>query len=202
MEERHFSLSDVAIGLRVSERTVRRWIKSGKLRAYKPGRDFRIPESAVRELIEEGEVSPKARAAQLLEPTLDDVLADERLARATGEFVERVRTYIAERVANYELRLRQAEEDPAAASYVGAGFLLDDAIKEFVHLPDLYNGELAHRWLLDPEIPEDVKVALGRTVGDALQPLIDIVGRIADRAPSRRWLVLEQNTVPRLREVA
>lgn len=62
MEEQHFSLSEVAIGLRVSERTVRRWIKSGKLRASKPGRDYRIPESAVKALIEEGDVSPKVRA--------------------------------------------------------------------------------------------------------------------------------------------
>ena len=43
----------------VSERTVRRWIKSGKLRAYKPGRDYRIPESAVREFVEDSEISPK-----------------------------------------------------------------------------------------------------------------------------------------------
>jgi excisionase family DNA binding protein len=78
MEDQHFSLSEVAIGLRVSERTVRRWIKAGKLKAYKPGRDFRIPESAVRELVERGEVSPKAQAARLLEPSFNDVLAEER----------------------------------------------------------------------------------------------------------------------------
>src|SRR5215218_3768391 len=78
MEDRHFSLSEVAIGLRVSERTVRRWIKAGKLKAYKPGRDFRIPESAVRELVERGEVSPKAQAARPLEPSLLNGLEEER----------------------------------------------------------------------------------------------------------------------------
>jgi excisionase family DNA binding protein len=59
MEDWHLSLSEVAGAMGVSERTVRRWIKSGKLRAYKPGRDYRIPESAVRSLIEESEISPR-----------------------------------------------------------------------------------------------------------------------------------------------
>lgn len=62
MEDRNLSLSAVAGSLGVSERTVRRWIKSGKLKAYKPGRDYRIPESALRELVEESEVYPKTQA--------------------------------------------------------------------------------------------------------------------------------------------
>lgn len=94
MEDRHFSLSEVAIGLRVSERTVRRWIKSGKLKAYKPGRDFRIPESAVKELVEKGEVSPKARAARPLEPSLfNDVLGDERPEAIYGPWLALVNRY-------------------------------------------------------------------------------------------------------------
>src|SRR5215218_8974403 len=94
MEDRHFSLSEVAIGLRVSERTVRRWIKAGKLKAYKPGRDFRIPESAVRELVESGEVSPKARAARPLEPSLfNGVLDDERREGLYGPWLDFVNRY-------------------------------------------------------------------------------------------------------------
>jgi excisionase family DNA binding protein len=200
MEDRHFSLSEVAIGLRVSERTVRRWIKAGKLKAYKPGRDFRIPESAVRELVEKGEVSPKARAARLLEPSFNDVIGDER----RSAFIERVREYIETRVTHYEQRLAEAKQGGVLTSYEGAGLLLDDAIKEFLHLPDLINGELAERWMLDPEVPEDVKVALGRAVGEALQPLVDVVGHIASRAPTPRWLELvhDEDRVPRLREAA
>jgi len=67
MEDRNLSLSAVAGSLGVSERTVRRWIKSGKLKAYKPGRDYRIPESALRALVEESEVSPKAQSPLPLE---------------------------------------------------------------------------------------------------------------------------------------
>jgi putative resolvase len=55
VEERNLSLSEVAQLLGKSERTIRRWVKSGKLKAYKPGRDYLIPESAIRELIERSE---------------------------------------------------------------------------------------------------------------------------------------------------
>src|SRR5215212_8606494 len=77
MEDRQLSLSEFAGLMGVSERTARRWIKSGKLRAYKPGRDYRIPESAVREFVEDSEISPKARSSSL-EPTLFNGLEDER----------------------------------------------------------------------------------------------------------------------------
>src|SRR5215218_2538093 len=78
MEERHVPLSTVAGRLGVSERTVRRWIKAGKLRATRPGRDYRIPESALRELIEEGEVSPKESGRSSPEPSLFNGLEEER----------------------------------------------------------------------------------------------------------------------------
>jgi excisionase family DNA binding protein len=60
--ERHLTLKEARAELGVSERTIHRWIKSGKLKSYKPGRDHRIPESAIREVIEESEVYPKAEA--------------------------------------------------------------------------------------------------------------------------------------------
>ena len=65
MEERHLSLGEVAEVLSKNERTIRRWIKSGKLRAYKPGRDYLIPESAIGELLEGSEVFPKDLAPPL-----------------------------------------------------------------------------------------------------------------------------------------
>jgi excisionase family DNA binding protein len=81
MEDRHLALSEVAGLMGVSERTIRRWIKSGKLRAYKPGRDYRIPENAVRELVEDSEISPKAGRRSSLEPSLFNGLEDERRLR-------------------------------------------------------------------------------------------------------------------------
>jgi excisionase family DNA binding protein len=78
MEERHLSLSEAADALNISERTAYRWIKSGKLRAYKPGRDYWIPESAIKEVVEESVVRPKDRAAPPLEPSLLNGLEEER----------------------------------------------------------------------------------------------------------------------------
>src|SRR4051794_25159882 len=41
-EEQMLSLEEVAERLQVSDQTVRRWIKSGRLSAYKPGLEWRI----------------------------------------------------------------------------------------------------------------------------------------------------------------
>lgn len=114
MEGRQLSLSEVAGVMGVSERTVRRWIKSGTLKAYKPGRDYRIPESGLREFIEESEVAPKGlspstlpeEAAEAgLEESFDDLDA-ESLAALAGELeaeFERIRKSKAEDVKQERL---------------------------------------------------------------------------------------------------
>lgn len=49
--EKHFTIRQVAAALQLSDRTIRRWIKSGKLYAIEfPGRfgvEYRIPRSAL-----------------------------------------------------------------------------------------------------------------------------------------------------------
>ncbi len=60
-EERFLSTEEVAERLQVDEQTVRRWIKSGKLEAVKPGREWRIPPTAFEALLESYS-SPKAQA--------------------------------------------------------------------------------------------------------------------------------------------
>lgn len=89
MEDRHLSLSEVAGSMGVSERTIRRWIKSGKLKAYKPGRDYRIPVSAVREFVKESEVYPKAPRRSPSEPSLLNGLEEERRLRPWITYVSR-----------------------------------------------------------------------------------------------------------------
>jgi excisionase family DNA binding protein len=79
VEDQTRSLSEVAGLMGVSERTIRRWIKSGRLKAYKPGRDYRIPESGLRAFIEESEISPKAPAPSL-ELSFENHLERERRA--------------------------------------------------------------------------------------------------------------------------
>jgi excisionase family DNA binding protein len=94
MEERYLSLSEATRALGISERTAYRWINSGKLRAYKPGRDYRIPEGAIREAVEGSEVRPKAPAPPS-QRSLFNGLEEER------------RTAEAEVIADYERLTRE-----------------------------------------------------------------------------------------------
>lgn len=107
MEKQHLSLSEAADALNISERTARRWIKSGKLRAYKPGRDYWIPESAIKELVEESEVHPKAESRSLLEPSFNDVLEEERLSKLP----EVLGKYITARIERHEAEV-EAPDSP------------------------------------------------------------------------------------------
>ena len=173
MEERHVPLSTVAGRLGVSERTVRRWIKAGKLKATRPGRDYRIPESALRELVEEGEVSPKAPASPSQRSLFN---GEERRA-----FIERCERYVAARVAHYQNRLAVAKRGGLYAGYEGAKALQDEAFEEFSQLLDLQNGELVERWLNNSEVPEAVKEELGFDLTEVQRPFIQVVGRIGDR---------------------
>jgi excisionase family DNA binding protein len=59
------SRQEVAERLHVSDQTVRRWIKSGKLAAYKPGLEWRIHPSDLEAFLEERSF-PKALARLLL----------------------------------------------------------------------------------------------------------------------------------------
>jgi excisionase family DNA binding protein len=51
-DEERLSLREAADALGISEVTARRWVKSGKLKAYQPGRKYQIPRSAIDELLE------------------------------------------------------------------------------------------------------------------------------------------------------
>jgi excisionase family DNA binding protein len=52
VDERYATLPEVAERLKVSRRTVYRWIKSGELDAYKFANEYRITESALKEFLE------------------------------------------------------------------------------------------------------------------------------------------------------
>jgi excisionase family DNA binding protein len=88
VEEPTRSLSEVAGAMGVSERTVRRWIKSGRLKAYKPGRDYHIPEAALRQFIDESEVRPKEGAPFSPQPTFNHVIAEEERRAKFGSWAQ------------------------------------------------------------------------------------------------------------------
>jgi excisionase family DNA binding protein len=52
VDERYLTLPEVAEKLKVSRRTVYRWIKAGDLDAYQFGREYRITESDLKEFLE------------------------------------------------------------------------------------------------------------------------------------------------------
>ena len=52
VDEHYLTLPEVAEQLKVSRRTVYRWIKSGDLDAYQFGREYRITESALKDFLE------------------------------------------------------------------------------------------------------------------------------------------------------
>jgi excisionase family DNA binding protein len=122
MEDRHLSLSEVAGAMGVSERTVRRWIKSGKLRAYKPGRDYRIPVSAVRTFMEESEIAPKEQRRSSLEPSLLNGLKEERRHAELEQIRESYREE-REGVERYLVRWER---------WLETGGIPEEAIREFL----------------------------------------------------------------------
>ena len=79
LEERFLSTEEVAERLQVDEQTIRRWIKSGKLEAVKPGREWRIFPGAFEALLERYS-SPKAPST----------LTASELEQRRSELTERV----------------------------------------------------------------------------------------------------------------
>ena len=56
--ERFFTVDEIAARLQVSDQTVRRWVKSGKLIAFKPGKELRIHPTDLEEFLESRKVRP------------------------------------------------------------------------------------------------------------------------------------------------
>jgi len=59
----------IAEELGVDVQTVRRWIQSGKLRAFKPGKEYRVREADLEEFLAAREVRPKAESGSPPEPS-------------------------------------------------------------------------------------------------------------------------------------
>jgi excisionase family DNA binding protein len=68
VEPTFYSLEQVAEMLQVSERTIMREIKAGKLRAFKAGRALRFTREAVQEYIRHQEIKPGDDLGEGTEP--------------------------------------------------------------------------------------------------------------------------------------
>ena len=97
--EEFLSPEEVGERLGVSVYTVRRWIKTGHLRAFKPGKEYRVQASDLEEFIRAREVRPKVPSGSPLEPSFNDVLAEERRTRYQHSWRDYI-TQQADRIAS------------------------------------------------------------------------------------------------------
>jgi excisionase family DNA binding protein len=130
--EERVSLQEAAKLLGISERQARRWIKSGKLRFYKPGLKYLIPASAIEELLE-GVPAPKVLLpfdvlevrAEVMQ-AVDAQTGKELTDALDGEYIRRLEGWTIEDILAAEdallkeyrelkkhiIKLRDPAEDP------------------------------------------------------------------------------------------
>ena len=174
-DEERLSLREAADALAISEVTARRWVKSGKLKAYQPGRKYLIPRGAVDELLESD--SGKAGRRSSPEPSLFSELEDER--RRT--FVQSCRRYAESRAESYEISgATLTQEGGVFAGSEGARILFVGAYEEYVELRPLVGRDLA--FLFDEGLSEYEASRFSGLAVAALRPLAETVERLADRA--------------------
>jgi excisionase family DNA binding protein len=86
--EEFLSPEEVGDRLGVSVYTVRRWVKAGQLRAFKPGKEYRVRESDLEEFLAAREVRPKVEAPpEEGQRSFNDLLEERRLSRFAGAIV-------------------------------------------------------------------------------------------------------------------
>jgi excisionase family DNA binding protein len=101
-EEERLTLQEAAKELNISENTARRWVKSGKLKAFQPGRRYLVPVSAVEDLLKPAE-----------SPALE--MSDEQFTSAVREADEGELSEMMDDVGRY---LPQQGEHPSRRSAV------------------------------------------------------------------------------------
>jgi excisionase family DNA binding protein len=95
----------IADELGVDVQTVRRWIQSGKLKAFKPGKEYRVREADLEEFLAAREVRPKAPRRSPSEPSFNDLLEQQR----HSEQLKHLRAW---RAFVWKLKRRWEEEPP------------------------------------------------------------------------------------------
>jgi excisionase family DNA binding protein len=97
----------IADELGVDVQTVRRWIQSGKLKAFKPGKEYRIREADLEEFLAAREVRPKAVASPSQRSLFN---GEERRYRLTTQDVQALQRYLSRLQRELdEDRMRQSD---------------------------------------------------------------------------------------------
>ncbi len=128
------SLQEVGDELGVSDQTVRRWIKSGDLPAYKPGKEYRVKGSDLEEFLKTREVGPKAESRSS-SPSEEAPGEERRLlnrARPWIETMDRESTYWEHlaRSGRVSPDVREAVANHRSAVMTGLDALLEGMAQE------------------------------------------------------------------------
>ncbi len=107
--EERVTLQEAADALGISEQTARRWVKSGKLKAYKPGLKYLIPASAIEELLEGVEAPKVLLPFDVLEVRFEVM---QEVGMETGtELVDALDAEYVRRLGDWSLEELEAAED-------------------------------------------------------------------------------------------
>ncbi len=102
----------VAEQMGVSVYTVWRWIRAGRLRAFKPGREYRVRRADLEEFMRAREVRPKAPLARLSPDEFDELRASANAGEADGAKLLEGVLHEYNAVEAYWKRLEQAGAQP------------------------------------------------------------------------------------------
>src|SRR3954468_6949318 len=132
--EERMSLQDAADALGISEQTARRWIKSGKLKAYKPGLRYLIPARAIEELLEGAEGPKVLLPFDVLEVNAEVVqkvkpeTSKELVEALDAEYAQRFEGWSLDQLLEVEDQLLEQYRELAAA-IPGPGKPIEDPEK-------------------------------------------------------------------------
>lgn len=127
-QERFYTISEAARLLKVSDQSIRRWVKAGELKAYKPKKEYRIAESDLQEFLEGRTVPlvqtplpelPEERRGDAGEVALEAArqqLKQDSQAAARALESERAQTYFMHHENAAAIRLMQYPPDELAGS--------------------------------------------------------------------------------------
>lgn len=192
-EGRFLSTEEVAERLQVDEQTVRRWIKSGKLEAVKPGREWRIPPAAFEALLETYS-SPKDQAPLQLE--LEEQRGADEVRRYLSAIFDPYTKELRHISDSYGPRLRLLPPDPHPDDLSRFSWIREFRIS-CMSLWRMTNNRsfsaVAGPWLSrmnDKTVPADIRQKL-RDFEAASTELFDEVEPIAEE-----WIAAQRDRLP------
>ncbi len=155
----------IADELGVDVQTVRRWIQSGRLRAFKPGKEYRVREADLEEFLAAREVRPKGSAPSPLEPSLFNGLEGERRDSILAGAVAAATDAWLGRVAD------PATDSDTAWGIVKAAQDLENHLSILLgaHAADDFSGEALRQIARAMKVLEDVEARYGVRLEAELQ---------------------------------